>query len=81
MLNIFGNSSGFCDGVSRRRFLKIGALGLGGLALPQLLEAEAKAGIGRSNKSVIMIYLPGGPPASGHVRSEDGGTFGDSGRV
>lgn len=62
MLNIFGNSSGFCDGVSRRRFLKIGALGLGGLALPQLLEAEAKAGIGRSNKSVIMIYLPGGPP-------------------
>jgi hypothetical protein len=35
---------------------------LGGLALPQLLEAEARAGVRKSNKSVIMIYLPGGPP-------------------
>src|SRR6185436_4558037 len=37
-------------------------LGLGGLALPQLLQAEASAGIGKSHKAVIMIYLPGGPP-------------------
>src|SRR6185503_13996044 len=51
----------FCDGVSRRNFLKIGALGLGGLALPQLLHAEAKSGIRRGQKSVIMIFLPGGP--------------------
>ncbi|HYV27187.1 MAG TPA: DUF1501 domain-containing protein, partial [Candidatus Eisenbacteria bacterium] len=43
-------------------FLRIGALGLGGLALPQLLEAEALSGIGRSHKAIIMIYLPGGPP-------------------
>lgn len=62
MLTIYGRSSRFCDGISRRNFLKIGALGLGGLALPQLLEAEAKAGIRRSHKAVIMIYLPGGPP-------------------
>ncbi|HEY0455834.1 MAG TPA: DUF1501 domain-containing protein, partial [Verrucomicrobiae bacterium] len=41
--------------------MKIGALGLGGLALPQLLRAEASSGIGRSHKSVIMIFLPGGP--------------------
>ena len=52
----------FCDGVSRRNFLRIGALGLGGLALPELLRAEAASGIGRSHKAVIMIYLPGGPP-------------------
>jgi hypothetical protein len=52
----------FCDGVSRRSFLRVGALGLGGLSLPQLLRAEANAGIGSSDKSIIMIYLPGGPP-------------------
>lgn len=61
MLTIYGPKNRFCDGVSRRNFLKIGALGLGGLALPQLLQAEAKSGVGRSHKSVIMIFLPGGP--------------------
>src|SRR3954463_809283 len=54
-------SSGFCDGISRRNFLRIGALGLGGLALPQLLRAEAAQGIRKSHKAVIMIFLPGGP--------------------
>ena len=62
MLTIHGQSARFCDGVSRRSFLKIGALGLGGLALPQLLQAEAKSGLRQSHKAVIMIYLPGGPP-------------------
>ncbi len=62
MLTIYGNRSRFCDGVSRRNFLKIGALGLGGLALPQLLQAEALSGARRSHKAVIMIFLPGGPP-------------------
>lgn len=62
MLTIFGKSSRFCDGLSRRHFLKIGALGLGGLALPQLLEAETRSGIRSSHKAIIMIYLPGGPP-------------------
>jgi hypothetical protein len=61
MLTIYGNSSRFCDGVSRRNFLKIGALGLGGLALPQLLQAEAQSGVRRSHKAIIMIFLPGGP--------------------
>src|ERR1700738_2433724 len=46
----------------RRSFLKIGALGVGGLSLPQLLRAEANAGIRSSQKSVILIYLVGGPP-------------------
>jgi len=62
MLTIYGKRSRFCDGVSRRNFIKIGALGLGGLALPQILQAEAKAGIRKSHKAIIMIYLPGGPP-------------------
>ncbi len=64
MLTIFGSQpqrSGYCDGVSRRNFLKIGALSLGGLSLPQILQAEAASGIKRSHKAVIMIFLPGGP--------------------
>ena len=55
------NSTGFCDGVSRRNFLKIGALGMGGLTLPQLLRAESQSGIRKGHKAVIMIFLPGGP--------------------
>lgn len=62
MLKILANSgSHFCDGVSRRNFLKIGGLAMGGMALPQLLQAEAASGIKRSHKAVIMIFLPGGP--------------------
>ena len=61
MLTILGQQSRFCDGLSRRNFLKIGALGLGGLTMPQLLRAEAQAGIRQSHKAVIMIFLPGGP--------------------
>lgn len=52
----------FCDRVSRRDFLKVGSLGVAGLTLPNLLRAEAAAGVKKSNKSVIMIYLVGGPP-------------------
>lgn len=61
MLTIYGPKQRFCDGLSRRNFLKIGGLGLGGLSLSQLLKAEAGAGVGRSHKAVIMIFLPGGP--------------------
>ncbi|MDA0811361.1 MAG: DUF1501 domain-containing protein [Verrucomicrobia bacterium] len=52
----------FCDGTNRRNFLKIGGLGALGLSLPDLLAAESRLGIGSSQKSVIMIYLVGGPP-------------------
>ncbi len=48
--------------LSRRSFLKIGGIGAAGLALPQLLKAEDAAGIRSSRKSVIFIYLVGGPP-------------------
>jgi len=67
MLPILGpkqGKGGFCDGVSRREFLRIGGLGMGGLALPALLRAEEASGIrsaGNRHKAVIMIFLPGGP--------------------
>ncbi|MEQ8785288.1 MAG: DUF1501 domain-containing protein [Pirellulaceae bacterium] len=65
MLTIFDpadRKSRFCDGVSRRNFLKIGALGAAGLTLPQLLSLEAQAGVRGPQKSVILVYLVGGPP-------------------
>jgi hypothetical protein len=69
MLTLWGPglSKRYCDGQSRRAFLQIGRLAMGGLSLPGLLQAEAR-GAGRSSpgaarsshKSVIMIYLAGG---------------------
>ena len=64
MLTLLSNkpAGGFCDGLSRRSFLRIGGLGLGGLSFPDLLRAEAQQGRGKSEKAVIIVYLPGGPP-------------------
>jgi len=63
MLTIQGNPSGrFCDGLSRRDFLKIGGLVMGGLSLPQILRAEALSGVRKSPKAIIMIYMAGAPP-------------------
>src|SRR4051794_1167917 len=62
MLSIHGPSHRFCDGVSRRAFLRVGGLALGGLSLPQLLQAESNVGTRRSHKSIIMVFLSGGPP-------------------
>ncbi|MCP3695332.1 MAG: DUF1501 domain-containing protein, partial [Planctomycetaceae bacterium] len=60
MFTIPGKAGRCCDGISRRAFMQIGGLGFGGLNLPQLLQAESKSG-GSSQKSVIMVLLPGGP--------------------
>ena len=62
MLNLFGQEHRLCDGLTRRDALKIGALGFGGLSLPQLLAAEEQAGIRKSNKAIIMVYMCGAPP-------------------
>ena len=64
MLTILGNrhKHRFCDGLTRRGFLRIGGLALGGLTLPQILRAETAAGVRNPHKAVIQIFLPGGPP-------------------
>ena len=49
------------QGISRRELLPVGAIGLGGLTLADLLRLEAAQG-SSSSKSVIMIYLCGAPP-------------------
>jgi hypothetical protein len=62
MLTIEGRPYRHCDGVTRRRFLTAGALTMGGVALADLLRAEAAAGIRGSQKAVINVHLDGGPP-------------------
>jgi hypothetical protein len=70
----------YCDRVSRRAFLRIGGLAMGGLSMVDLLRAEEAAGNRRSHKAVIMVYLSGGlshhdsfdmkPTAPAEVRGE-----------
>lgn len=64
MLNLFGPSSRFCDGVNRRSFLQIGAFSFGAFhfGLADLYRAEASQGRTRRQKSVINVLLAGGPP-------------------
>lgn len=62
MLTILGDHKGpFCDRMSRRNFLQVGAMGIGGLTLADLLRAEAAAGVKNSHKALINIHLGGGP--------------------
>ncbi len=61
MLTILGNKHRLCDKVSRREALRIGALGVGGLTLADLLRADAQSGQSNSHKAVIMIYMCGAP--------------------
>ena len=69
MLNIRFPNAGhrFCDGLTRRQTLRLGAIGLfSGLTLPRLLQAEeankAENGRDATAKSCIFIFLEGGPP-------------------
>src|SRR3954463_14833193 len=68
MLRVLGSPHRFCDGVTRREALTVGAstvLGAG-LTLPNLLAAESRnSAANKSNaaaKNVIVIYLHGGAP-------------------
>lgn len=62
MLTFSGKQrGGYCDGVSRRHFLQIGALATGSLTLADVLRADAMAGSSGKRRNVINIYLSGGP--------------------
>jgi hypothetical protein len=53
-----------CQGLSRRDFLRIGALGAGGLSLADLLAVRAAAaatGNTLRDTSVVLLFLQGGP--------------------
>lgn len=51
-----------CDGVSRRGFLRVGSLALGGLSLAHWAQQKALGAEGqRPKKAVIQVWLAGGP--------------------
>ena len=64
MLTFMSNkrSPGYCDGISRRGFLQVGSLALGGLTLPQLLATRAEAAGTECylrDRSVVLLFLIG----------------------
>lgn len=61
MLTITGAPQLLCDGVSRRDFLTVGALSVGGLTMVDVLRARAQTPASTRNKAIIMVYLNGGP--------------------
>jgi hypothetical protein len=61
MLTLWGTKHRFCDGLSRRHFLQVGTLGLAGLSLADLLRLRAEGAARSTPKSVIMVWLGGGP--------------------
>ncbi len=65
MLTIYShNKSRDCEGLTRRGFIRAGALGLGGLTLPWLLRQRAAAAAGNADyvrdKAVVLLFLAGG---------------------
>src|SRR5437899_2280850 len=82
MLTFTGARQRLCDGLSRRQFLKVGALGVGCLTLADLLRARAQAAPSSSRqKAIIMAYLNGGPGFLGiaHQPYRPGSRGGDLG--
>ncbi len=72
MFQLFSTRQGTsCDGVSRRDFMKVGALGVSAFGLADLLKARAFAkeqGKATKNTSVVWLWLGGGPT---HIETFD----------
>ncbi len=66
----FGRVRKNCEGTSRRDFMRVGALGFGGLTLADAMWAQAGSDSpsARNDKSVIWLWLSGGPT---HVETFD----------
>src|SRR5262245_20524415 len=60
----FPNGVRHCDGLTRREMLRAGAIGLAGLSLPHLFhlqQAAASSSQKAAVRSVILLFLSGGP--------------------
>ena len=72
MLSIVGGGyDRNCESVSRREFLRVGALGVGGLSLSGMISARANAVSGNSfvkDKAIVLLFLQGGPT---HIETFD----------
>jgi hypothetical protein len=69
MLNVLGSRRNLCGGMTRRDWLRVGGLGLAGLALPDVLRLQAVSAetaalrdrsFGKA-KSILLIHLYGSP--------------------
>lgn len=56
-----GSATKNCQGITRRTALKAGFCGLLGLSLADMLKLQARATETSRNKSVILMWLDGGP--------------------
>jgi hypothetical protein len=61
MATIFPPYSQSLRNSSRRRWMQLGGLALGGLTLPRILQAQAQVAARKPIKGVILVLLPGGP--------------------
>jgi uncharacterized protein (DUF1501 family) len=61
MLSLLDRGTPLCDGITRREWLRIGAVGAFGLTLPGLLAAR-EATPARKTRSCIVLFLLGAPP-------------------
>ena len=63
MLQVECNNQPLCDRLTRREWLRIGSVGIGGLSLPALLQAgPTTTTVAKRAKSVILFWLTGGVP-------------------
>lgn len=62
MFSIHGPVAPLCDRLSRREWLRVGGIGLGGLSLATLLNRPASGATMASAKNVIVLFLAGGMP-------------------
>ena len=56
-----GTAQANCQGWTRRSAIKTGFLGCAGLSLADLLKLQAAGAASSNNKSVILMWLDGGP--------------------
>jgi hypothetical protein len=61
MLRLYGSGNRLCDGVTRREFLRVGGIGFAGLTLPALFQSQAAARTEARARSVIQLFMWGGP--------------------
>jgi hypothetical protein len=61
MFDLTTGRSPDCRGVSRRSFLRVGALSALGLSLPQFLRLRAEAPAARKDIRCILLWMQGGP--------------------
>ncbi len=62
MAKLFGGVSGrYCDGITRRDFVKVGVLSSLGLGVADVLRAQAAGLPPKKDVSCIFIWLEGGP--------------------